>query len=156
GLYFSSHPLDNLQEFFAQKGAVSIQSIQQIKAGRLIVLGALISKVRRITTKKGEMMAFITLEDKTGSIDAVVFPKLYDEMKELFEANTPILIAARVSDRDDSKSVLIEKAKKVDQEKFSSDFSGVIFKISKKHTKKQIQELKDHIKSEKGDLPVKI
>lgn len=156
GLYFSSHPLDNLQEFFAQKGAVSIQSIQQIKAGRLIVLGALISKVRRITTKKGEMMAFITLEDKTGSIDAVVFPKLYDEMKELFEANTPILIAARVSDRDDSKSVLIEKAKKVDQERFSSDFSGVIFKISKKHTKKQIQELKDHIKSEKGDLPVKI
>lgn len=156
GLYFSSHPLDNLQEFFAQKNVVPIATIKDIKPGRLVVLGALITKVRRITTKKGEMMAFLAIEDKTGSTDAVVFPRVYEETKELFEANRPILIAARVSERDGSKSVFIEKAKQVDQDKFGSNFKGVIFKINKKHTKTQIQQLKEYLNSNPGDLPVKI
>lgn len=156
GLYFSSHPLDDLQEFFAQKNVVSIQSIQNLRAGKLIVLGVLFTKVRRIATKKGDMMAFLTVEDKSGAIDAVVFPKLYDEMKEMFEANTPILMAARVSEREGAKSVIIEKAKHVDQDKFASNFKGVIFKITKKHTKKQIELLKTYLKDNPGDLPVKI
>ncbi|MBI2356853.1 DNA polymerase III subunit alpha [Candidatus Dojkabacteria bacterium] len=156
GLYFSSHPLDDLQEFFAQKQVVHIQSIKEAKAGKLLVLGALISKVRRIATKKGEMMAFLTVEDKSGSIDAVVFPRVYEELKDVFEANKPILIAARVSERENDKSVIIEKAKFIDQDKFSSNFKGVIFKITKKHTKKQIELLKLYIKENQGETPVKI
>ncbi|KKR06078.1 MAG: polymerase III alpha subunit protein [candidate division WS6 bacterium GW2011_GWF2_39_15] len=156
GLYFTSHPLDDLQEFFAQKGVIPIKNLITIKGGRLVILGALITKVRRITTKKGERMAFLTIEDKTSSIDALVFPRTYEEMKDMFEANKPILIAARISERDEGKSVILEKAKYVDQDKFASDFKGVIFKITKKNTKKQIAQLKEYIKTNAGDTAVRI
>lgn len=156
GLYFSSHPLDNLQEFFIQKGVVGIQTIKTINPGRLVVIGALIVKIRRISTKKGEMMAFVTIEDKTGAIDVVVFPRVYEEMKDKFEANKPILIAARVTEREGERGLILEKAKFIDHEKFASEFTGVIFKITSKHRKSDISQLKEFLKSSQGDTPVKL
>jgi DNA polymerase-3 subunit alpha len=156
GLYFSSHPLDNLQEFFEGKGAVPIRTLVGKKNREMVVVGAMVANIKRISTKKGDRMAFISLEDKTGEIDVIIFPKKYDEVKEFFEPNKPILLAGRLNIREGERSIIFEKAKYIDEEKHGSDFSGVIFKVGDKHTDSDLDSLKEFIKSNPGDTPVKI
>lgn len=156
GVYFSSHPLDNLQSFFAQKNVVPIRDVKDKKNKEIIVLGVLISSVKRITTKKGERMAFLTVEDKSGSTDVIVFPRSYEEMKDSFEPNKPVLIAGRVNFRDGEVSVVFEKAKYIDEDKFADEFSGIVFKIGQQHKPEEIASLKSFIRSNPGNTPVKI
>jgi DNA polymerase-3 subunit alpha len=157
GLYFSSHPLDNLQEFFEKKNTIPLSETLEIKKNNdLLVLGVMVTKVRKITTKKGDVMAFLTIEDKTAKTEAVVFPKVYKELKDVLAENKPMLIAGRINVRDGQKSVIVQKAKYVDQEKHSSKFDGVTFRINPIHTQEEISSLKEYIKNSVGDTPVKI
>jgi DNA polymerase-3 subunit alpha len=157
GFYFSSHPLDNLQEFFKKKNTISLSQALEIKKNNdLLVLGVMVNKVRKITTKKGDVMAFLTIEDKTAKTEAVVFPKVYEKLKDVLEENKPILIAGRINVRDGQKSVIVQKAKYVDQKKHSSKFDGVTFRINPIHTQEEISSLKEYIKDSVGDTPVKI
>ncbi|MCK9368448.1 DNA polymerase III subunit alpha [Candidatus Dojkabacteria bacterium] len=156
GLYFSSHPLNNLKEFFASKNVVTITELKNKKGGEMVVLGALISNVKRISTKNKERMAFLSLEDKTGAVDAIVFPKTYDEVKDTFKPNIPMLIAGRVNIRDGQISIIYQKGMYIDENKFCTEFDGIIFKITKKHTQKQITQLKKFIKENPGETQVKV
>ena len=156
GIYFSSHPLDNLQEFFESKNVVNIKSALEKKNNELVVLGVLVSKVRRITTKKGEMMAFLTVEDKSGSTDVIVFPRSYKEMKEVLEEGKPILIVGRINVRENDKSIILEKAKYVDESKYGSNFDGIVFRIRPSHTADEVKKLREFINTSEGDVPVKI
>jgi len=156
GIYFTSHPLENLQEFFTSKKVIPIRKISEMKDKEIVVLGVLITKVRRITTKKGDRMAFLTVEDKSGSVDIIVFPRSYEEMKDLFEPNKPILIAGRVSIKDNQRAVILEKSKYIDQEKFGSNFSGITFTIKTNHSQEEIDRLKTEIKKNKGTTTVRI
>jgi DNA polymerase-3 subunit alpha len=156
GIYFSSHPLDNLQEFFQSKGVVNIKNALEKKNNELVVLGVLVSKVRRITTKKGQMMAFLTVEDKSGSTDVVVFPRTYKDMKQILEEGKPMLLAGRINIRNDEKSIILEKAKYIDESKHGSNFDGVVFRIRSSHSAEEVKKLKEFIAQSKGDTSVKI
>jgi len=157
GLYFSSHPLDNLQEFFEKRNAIPLtEALEDKKNNDLLVLGVMVTKVRKITTKKGDVMAFLTIEDKTAKSEAVVFPRTYKEIKDTLAENKPMLIAGRINVRDGQKSIIVQKAKYVDQKKHSSHFDGITFRITPLHTKEEIAALKEYIKDSVGDTPVKI
>lgn len=56
-------------------------------------------------------MAFLTLSDHTGSIEAVVFPRTYKEFHEILEPDTCIVVKAKVSDRNGEKGFICEKIK---------------------------------------------
>ncbi|MDD4382138.1 MAG: DNA polymerase III subunit alpha [Candidatus Dojkabacteria bacterium] len=157
GLYFSSHPLDSLQEFFESKNTISIrQALDTKKNNDLVILGTMISKLRKITTKKGEVMAFLTLEDKGGSCDGVLFPRKYQEVKDILKVNAPMLVAAKINVRDGQKSFLIEKLKFIDEKKYASTFDGITFRIKPIHTEEEIAQLKEYISKSKGDSQVRI
>jgi len=117
GIYFSSHPLDNLQTFFESKRVKPIKDALEMKNNQLVILGVMVNKVRKITTKKGEVMAFLSIEDKSGTNDVIVFPRVYQEIKEQLQDGKPILIAARISVKNDEKSLIMEKGKSVLLEK---------------------------------------
>ncbi len=157
GIYFSSHPLDSLKEFFDSRGAIPIsEALENRKNGDIVVLGTMVTKFRKITTRKGEMMAFLTIEDKSGSTDGVVFPRVYQELKDTLKENIPMLIVGRINERDGEKSILIQKAKYVDEKKHSSKFDGVTFKILPSHTEEEVSALKHFIENSNGNTAVKI
>ncbi len=156
GLYFSSHPLDNLQEFFATKNVTPVKHLPSKRPGSLVIVGGLITNVKRITTKKNERMAFLGIEDKTGTIDVLVFPSKYEEVKDSFIPNKPLLVAGRLSERDGAYAVVFEKSMYIDEEKHSSKFDGVILRISKGQNKKEIEQLKEYISTHPGDKQVKL
>jgi DNA polymerase-3 subunit alpha len=56
-------------------------------------------------------MAFIEISDFTGSIETVAFPKTFEEFGEILQEESCVVIKGKVSDRNDEKSILIDKAK---------------------------------------------
>ncbi len=156
GIYFSSHPLDTLEEFFESKNCISLREALEKKNHELVILGVMVNKIRKITTRKGEVMAFLMIEDKTGSSDAVIFPRTYQEMKENLVENKPILIAAKINVRDGDKSLVVEKARYVEDDKRTTSFDGVTFRIRPIHTEEEIAALKKYISNSNGDTAVRI
>ncbi len=157
GLYFSSHPLDCLEDFFQDRNVIPLAEALDIKKNNdNLILGVMVTKVRKITTKKGEVMAFLTIEDKTARTDAIVFPRVYQELKSALQENKPMLLVGRLNIRDGEKSVIVQKAKYVDEAKYSSKFDGITFRIKPSHTQEEITELKKYIQDSNGDIPVKI
>ena len=79
----------------------------------VIVFAAIVEDVRLITTKKGEPMLFVRLADFTGAIEAVVFPRVYVELKNLFVPEQCLAIKGKISERNGEKSIIVDRAKRL-------------------------------------------
>lgn len=111
GIYVSGHPLD-AHEAMTKKAKLSIAKIkEEPQSGMLLIVPVLVILTRSILTKSGEKMAFITVEDKTGTIEAVVFPKLFKEHTALITPGACLLIKGKVSIRNGEPSLAIDELK---------------------------------------------
>jgi DNA polymerase-3 subunit alpha len=109
GLYVSGHPLDRFRERLAGKGA--IKDVKEYQEGGIAIFAALIDDIRMVITKKGERMCFVKLVDKESFIEAVVFPRTYEEVKAVLVPNACIIFQGRISKRNGEISVMAEKIK---------------------------------------------
>ena len=71
-----------------------------------VVIGGMIKEARRITTKKGDTMCVVQLEDMTGSIGVTVFPRTYEETAELWAEDTVVIVSGEVQVRRDEPGIL--------------------------------------------------
>jgi DNA polymerase-3 subunit alpha len=104
GLYFSDHPL--LQHKSNLDKLVNTTSIQlKSKAEKEeVIVGGVVSRVRKVLTKNKEPMAFVTIEDFLGSIDVTVFPAVYKEYAKYLLQDAVIVVRGRANRRDLAKS----------------------------------------------------
>lgn len=113
GLYISGHPLDRIREKLETK-PVNIKVIrEELGNGRPVTIGGMVEESRVVITKNNDRMAFIKFTDFTGTIEAVVFPKLYKDNALLFETEKCLAMVAKVSIRDGEKSLIVENAKEI-------------------------------------------
>lgn len=113
GLYISGHPLDRLRSKMEAKG-ISIENIKQIsRAGQSQTIVGVPEEVKEIKTKNGATMAFMKCSDFGGSIEVVLFPKIYEEIKNLLSGEKCLYIEGTYSVRNDTPSLLANKIKEV-------------------------------------------
>ena len=111
GIYISGHPLD-AHNAITEKSKLSIAKIKEEKqAGMMVIAPVLLIEVRSMLTKGGEKMAFIKVEDKTDSIEGVIFPKLFKEHAALIAPGACLLLKAKVSNRNGEISLAVEDLK---------------------------------------------
>jgi DNA polymerase-3 subunit alpha len=104
GLYISNHPLDAYKSLLEEK-SLKVSEIRSEHDGKNATVGGVISETRTITTKNGQAMAFVKLEDYFGDqIELVVFPRVYDEYQELLQTDKVILAKGKVNGVDKSGS----------------------------------------------------
>lgn len=115
GLFISGHPLDKWKHVLEKKR----ETIAKLKTdtwqdGETVRdLGCIVQEIREIDTKKGEKMAFMKIADLTGSIEVVVFPKTYKDLKSTLTPDTCLALKAKVSTRNEEKSLILEEARKI-------------------------------------------
>jgi len=103
GLYISGHPLESHAEDLRMR-THSMESLQDKLDGDRCTIGGIVTQMRRIPTKKGDPMAFLTVEDLTGQTEVVVFPKLYAQLdKDLIAPDRLVLVRGKVSWREDRR-----------------------------------------------------
>ena len=111
GIYVSGHPLD-AHNGMVTKAKLTIAKIKEEKrAGIPFIIPALVVSARAFLTKGGEKMAFIKLEDKTDSIEAVVFPKLFKQHASAIVPGACMLAKGKVSIRNGEVSLAIDELK---------------------------------------------
>jgi len=112
GLYISDHPLNSYKDKI--NGLKSIRDISAIKSERDIFnIGGLITNVHKINTRQGKPMAFVKLEDLTGTIELVVFPDFYGQTSQLWEDGEIISATGRMSWRDNEPKFICNDARKL-------------------------------------------
>ncbi|MCR4274456.1 MAG: DNA polymerase III subunit alpha [Candidatus Campbellbacteria bacterium] len=110
GLYVSGHPLD-VHKVFLEKVPTTIEKIKALPSGMTTVIYGLIEDVRPIMTKKNEKMAFVHISDFTGTLELVLFPKSYDEFKNILIPGACIGAKGKISVRNGEMSMLADKVK---------------------------------------------
>ena len=110
GLYLSGHPLDS-HDHHLQKTKVTIASLLAKKNDKNQLLVAHIDAIKLVTTKKNARMAFVTLHDKTGMAEGVVFPETFKKISALMKEGVVAAIQCGVSERQDRVSILIDNIK---------------------------------------------
>ena len=112
GLYLSGHPMDEYREQSRKYHAVPIGTIladnQEEGEGRYgdgqrVTVTGVVASVKTKTTKNNSLMAYVTLEDATGTIEMLAFSRTLSESGSYLKANLPVLITGKVSIRDEKE-----------------------------------------------------
>ena len=133
GLYLSGHPLKAYSGFAKLVDAKTTTQIleHEIRDGEKVSLVVLINDVKSKTTKKGDLMAFLTVEDMFDSINVTVFPKLHLERRSLLVPGEIVHITGRVTETEDRPSEIVcetlERAKIIESN--SPAFSKLYLRI---------------------------
>lgn len=116
GLYVSGHPLDEYKEILEKRA--SIRKINEsLREGMLGVASGIVEEIKPIMTKKGDKMAFVRLADFTGTIETVVFPKIFAKHEELLQPESCVAIKGRKSMRNGEVNLVAEEIKKLEVKK---------------------------------------
>jgi DNA polymerase-3 subunit alpha len=113
GMYVSEHPLQEFAEQLAQI-TVAVNDLNK-RQGKVRVAGV-VTQVKKITTKKGEMMAFVGLEDLGGKVEVLVFPKLFISSAPLWIAGARLVVEGTMSDKEGEMKILANSAQELSRE----------------------------------------
>jgi DNA polymerase-3 subunit alpha len=109
GFYITGHPLDAWTSEIALFANATSSRIGSVKSGSEIKIGGIISAIREKTTKRGEKMAILSLEDLEGIVEVLVFPETYREIRAELDTQAPILLMGRVDSDETSTKVIAEE-----------------------------------------------
>lgn len=114
GLYISGHPLDsiNFKTRFWQK-ITCTNEISKNLSGRNIHLCGTVSTIKKIITKSGRPMLFVSLEDRAGRIEVVTFPSALEKNPSAFIENKILMVSGRVDLKDGMPKVICETAEEI-------------------------------------------
>jgi len=111
GFLISSSPLSRFQKIIDEKVTLKIKDITPEDVKKKFILAGVISTLKVVRTKKDQSeMAIMTLNDGTGSLEMVAFPKTYASIKSVFAQHAAILVKGTVSQREDSFNLMIDNA----------------------------------------------
>ncbi len=100
GIFVSGHPLAEVQESLVRGGATPLKDLRNVDDDAAVTIAGLVTGVRRTMTKSGTQILIAQLEDTTGSVDVIVFAKLYPQVQALFEADRILVVKGRARRRE--------------------------------------------------------
>ena len=114
GFYISDHPLKQLQESAKMLAPISLSDLGDRQEGDSISAIVMLTAVKAVTTKKGDRMAIITIEDLTGHSEAVVFPKSFKQIGHLIVPDARLMVWGKVDRRDDQVQFILDDAEPIE------------------------------------------
>ncbi|MGH2456341.1 MAG: DNA polymerase III subunit alpha, partial [Candidatus Limnocylindria bacterium] len=108
GLYLSEHPLGEIATVLPEYVTAYTGDLAEEPDQAKVTLGGIIQSSRRIVTRAGSTMLVVTLEDLTGSVEVVVFPKIFADTANAWTDDSVVLVTGRVDHRDEGSQMLCE------------------------------------------------
>jgi DNA polymerase III subunit alpha len=107
GLYVSEHPLHAVRDQLRRKTDATMSELERRRDGDVVTVGGIVAGVKELTTKRGEPMVFLSLDDPTGSGEVVVFASTYATSRELCVAERVVVVKGRVDHKQQGETKLI-------------------------------------------------
>jgi DNA polymerase-3 subunit alpha len=110
GAYLSEHPLHRLAGQVQDTITALCGQIDATLAGQKVIVAGMVSGTRVITTKKGETMAFVQLEDLQSGVEVTVFPRVYAQTSGLWAEDNLVVVTGKVDERGGKVSIIADSA----------------------------------------------
>jgi DNA polymerase III subunit alpha len=109
GLYVSEHPLEAIRSQLRRKTDATLAELERRRDGEIVTVAGIVSAIKQLTTKKGDPMVFLRLDDVVGSAEVVVFNSVYAASRELLVPDAVLVVKARVDHKEgESKLIALE------------------------------------------------
>jgi DNA polymerase III subunit alpha len=115
GFYISGHPMDRYTGRLKDLNAIELSTMETRRNGEEIVVAGIIVQSRPMRSRRGARWAILTLQDRTGVIEALVFPEAYQKLEMILKSNTPLLAKGRVAVEDVGMRLIVSDARLLDQ-----------------------------------------
>ena len=151
GFYISKHPLNRFRDDLQKYTNADTLSIANKLNDKEIRIGGIINKTKEITTRKGDRMCFVTLEDLKGVVEVVVFADLYKTTSALIKGDQPIIVVGKLGeDRDNLKLIASQIISLSEVHTLSPIATHITLNLSE-ISEEQLQQLRNLILSYPGD-----
>ncbi|MCV0403883.1 MAG: DNA polymerase III subunit alpha [Chloroflexi bacterium] len=108
GLYLSEHPLGDIADELPDYVTAYTGDLAEESDQAKVTLGGILITSRRVVTRAGSTMLVATLEDLQGSVEVVVFPKVFEQTANAWADDAVVLVTGRIDRRDDTPQILCE------------------------------------------------
>lgn len=160
GLYLTEHPMARNLQAVAKRSNKNIGDLDiNIHNGQTFSIGGIVVRVRQVMTKaSGKPMAFGTIQDNSGKIEFVVFPKVFEEYGKLLAENEVLLFKGKIDVREEEMQLMVDKITSPDELNIDHPASGAHEEIyvPRKTTKETLNSLGALLKANPGDQSVVI
>jgi DNA polymerase-3 subunit alpha len=154
GYWVSGHPLDAYRDELKSFTTFTNDRLKEAPDGREVTIGGAITQVTKKIDKKGNMMAFVTLEDFTGRVELILFSSLFETNREFVEADRMVLVTGRVSTREGEDPKIIAN-EILPLEKLTERYNcQLVIKLDADCSDKTIERALDALDAYKGNTPV--
>ncbi len=107
GLYVSEHPLEGIRDQLRRKTDCGLAEVERRRDGEVVTVGGIVGALKHLTTKKGDPMVFMRLDDVTGGAEVVVFNSVYAAARELIAPDRVLIVKGRVDHKQEGETKLL-------------------------------------------------
>ncbi|RLB07681.1 MAG: hypothetical protein DRG50_02090 [Deltaproteobacteria bacterium] len=151
GFYLTSHPLAKYEQDIRELTTADTQALAEMGNGTQVSICGLVAEVKEISTKRGEQMAFLSLEDMKGRVEVIVFPELFRSARPYVKVDLPVLVKGTLDKGEERVKVKASALLPLDEAKKQ--------KVSKVHirlrtlglSKEQMLKLREILEENRGD-----
>lgn len=153
GFYISGHPLLKYSDTLRRYANSDTSGLMQCKDQSTARMGGMVASIKEITTRKGDRMAFATLEDLTGSVEMVVFSDLYREKSELLKSDEPIFVVGKVDVGEDQAKIIVTDVAPLDEAALMFKGAVHIHFDATKVSEAELSQFRELLGQYKGECP---
>lgn len=114
GFYISDHPLKDVQQSARILAPINLADIAEQPEKVTLSAIVMLSMVKPVTTKKGDSMAVLQMEDLSGHCESVVFPKAYARIGQYIKPDARLMVWGKVDRRDDRVQMIVDDAEPIE------------------------------------------
>jgi DNA polymerase-3 subunit alpha len=160
GFYITGHPLERHAKELEEFANATTASLAKMNGGQEIALGAIITGIRDLKTRKGERMAVLQVEDLEGYAEVVVFPDCYRACFRLLNEDEVVLISGRPDTEDDSARMIASDVQPLTaffEQRANAKTREVQISVVLTGLSEEVPErLRDLLERHRGEVPVSL
>ncbi|MFH1207917.1 MAG: DNA polymerase III subunit alpha [Patescibacteria group bacterium] len=158
GLYISEHPLEEYRHYLSQIASPISDLTTPVMMHGDVKIGGIITQIQKVITRSNQAMVFAKIEDMSGRIEVLVFPKLFSSQPLLWQEGRIVLAKGKLSDKDGVVKLLCNEAREIDlangTKNPTADTGSIYLSIPQKVGQSTFAKLKSILSQSSGPYQV--
>lgn len=157
GFYISGHPLEKFLSALARLGVVTVEAVKARQVEGEVRMGGVVTALKLKNTKKGDRYASFSLEDSTGSIESLMWPRTYKEVGHLLVNDEPFVVSGRAEVTEERCNLVVNNIESlIDLRDRSAKIALLTFDTHDKLERDTLEKFKDIVGRYPGTCPLRV
>jgi len=156
GFFLTGHPLEGIKKEMDMIIDADVEHVADCKDGQVIRTGGLVASYKEHKSKKGDRMAFISIEDMTAAVEVIVFPNTFAQCSEILRSEKPLIVSGTVQQGERGAKIIAEEIVPVEQAMEKYTEKAAISINSDETSRQHLIQLKELLYKHHGQTPLNL